>query len=374
MKRKTFMTILGIAFMVSFSSCSGAPQESAQDSNEESSLTSELGSYSYADTSDSPVDNISHGEATLDKLEFILADDGMSYSVRQAEQEIRGDVVIPPTYQGFPVTTIAQGGFWCDEIVSIYIPKGVTCIKEQGIYSCEKLKSVYIPETVNSIGIYAMTACPKLDVIVSDKNPFFSSLNGALYDKDKTELICAPNYVKTFSFPKTVRRIGYYAFYKCENLESIIIPEGVTSIGAGAFSGAHLSQVYISKTVETIGEFAFGYCSFLAHVDFCYDGESHESHLTSIGKDAFEHCPNLREISLPDHVETIGESAFHWCRNVKSLSLSKELVTIEDEAFSGMESIKKVTIPNRVKSIGETAFEECSSLEEIEVDRGNPYF
>lgn len=331
--------------------------------------------YSYCEeSSGSAITDVSHGEPTLEDLEFTLLEDGKSYAVSAISESTAADIVIPATYEGLPVTNIKEMGFSNTKIRTLYIPKGVTTIEENAINYCDNLETLFIPSTVNNIARRAIEGCPKLSITVSDESTCFSSLNGALYDKDKTKIIRAPRYIDSYVFPKTVKIIYPEAFVTCENLKSIVIPEGVTLIGEAAFVNSGLVEVMISKTVESIDERAFSYCASLERVNFCYDGESSESHLTSILKRAFYQCKALQDVRLPDHVKNIGEEAFVQCRSAKTLYLGKDLLTILGNAFDGMSSIMEVTIPKTVNSIGFYAFEKCSALESITVDPDNPNF
>ena len=345
------------------------------DQTQDTDQSLDYSSYSYyEESSGSPITDVSHGEPTLEDLEFTLLEDGKSYAVGAKSENVSADIVIPATYEGLPVTKIKGMGFRGNKIRTLYIPEGVTAIEQEAIYWCENLQTLFIPSTVHSIAMWAIEDCPKLSITVSDKSTCFSSLNGALFDKNKTKIIRAPHYIESFVFPKTVTRIYPEAFFTCKNLKSIVIPEGVTSIGEAAFAGSGLVEVKISKTVESIDGRAFSHCESLKNVDFCYDGKSSESRLTNIWSEAFSWCRDLQEVKLPDHVKIVDEEAFEDCIDVKSLYLGKELVTIGKEAFNYMSSIKEVALPKTVESIGETPFEKCSELKSILVEEGNPYF
>ena len=368
---RSFVFLLALGGLM-VSSC-GIDQVQNTDQSHDESAQYIPYSY-YEESSTSAITDVSHGEPTLDFLDFALLEDGKSYAVSGGSDRIPGDIVIPATYNGLPVTHIKEMGFRSPRITTLYIPKGVTTIEEDAIYWCDNLETLFIPSTVNNIALRAIEGCPKLNIIVSDENACFSSLNGALYDKNKTKIIRAPRYIDGFVFPRTVKRIHPEAFLTCENLKSIIIPEGITSIGEAAFTNSGLVEVKISKTVESIDERVFSYCKSLEHVNFCYDGKSSESHLISICKEAFYWCKGLQDVTLPDHVESIGDEAFKNCNKVKSLSLGQELVTIGDEAFDQMSSIKEVTLPKTVESIGKLVFAKCPELKSILVEDGNPNF
>ena len=148
-----------------------------------------------------------------------------------------------------------------------------------------------------------------------------------------------PNYSHTWNV--TLAPWGsHYA-----SITSVIIGDGVTSIGSYAFCGlSSLIEVTIPNSVISIGNRAFIDCSSLIELTI---GNS----VTSIGDEAFEHCISLIELTIPDSVISIGNRAFQSCS-----------------------SLIEVTIPNSVTSIGVYAFMGCSSLIKINVDTDNNLF
>ena len=228
MRRKTFMTLLGLALMVPLSSCEtplagSISSESGVSSQESLDSLSSSESISV-DPYTSPVTDIPHGKPTSDKLNFVEDADGVGVVVKPAARDISGEVVIPTSYGRWPVTAV-YGFFECNNITSIYIPKGVKRIYGQGIFNCENLETVFISETIDSVTTGNFLSCPKLRVIVSDKSEHYSSLGGAFYDKTKTEILWSPMNVTSVSIPNTVERIGNAAFKGC-HLETIDMPNG----------------------------------------------------------------------------------------------------------------------------------------------------
>ncbi|MBR4811987.1 MAG: leucine-rich repeat protein [Bacilli bacterium] len=181
--KKSF-TLLPLTFLLSSCLCGwGGPLPGPfEDSSSSESIS--------VDPYTSPVTDIPHGKPTYDKLNFAEDKEGGGILVRAASTDISGEVVIPTTYGPHAVTGISFRGFSeCNNITSIYIPKGVMRIYVEGIKSCENLETVFIPETIDSVTVGNFLSCPKLRVIVSDKSEHYSSLDGALYDKAKTEIL-----------------------------------------------------------------------------------------------------------------------------------------------------------------------------------------
>lgn len=121
-----------------------------------------------------------------------------------------------------------------------------------------------------------------------------------------------------------------------ESIDTIVIADGVTSIGDNAFSAYEaLEKVEISDSVTSIGKGAFYYCTALNEVDL-------PSTLTYIGDDAFGACTSLTEINLPEGLETIGVAAFQSCTSLTELSIPASVVTIEEDAFYNCPSVTDV--------------------------------
>ena len=191
------------------------------------------------------------------------------------------------------VTSIGEHAFGgCSSLTSITIPEGVTNIGEHAFWVCSSLTSITIPSSVTSIGLEAFSGCSSLTSInVENGNVNYSSLDGVLFNKDKTTLIKYP-YGKTgdYIIPNYVLHIGDRAFAGYPN-QSIVIPDGVTSVGDYAFSGCrNLTYASVGNKVLTIGDGAFDYCYKLVSISL---GES----LNSIGSHVFGYYPSqLRNI------------------------------------------------------------------------------
>ena len=169
------------------------------------------------------------------------------------------------------VTTIRGSAFCnCLSLTSITIPESVTSIEIAAFSGCSSLTNITIPDLVDTIGDHAFYNCSSLtNITVSENNKYFSSLNGVLFNKDKTELITYPNgNVRTeYTIPDSVTSIIEGAFAYCSNLITVKIPDSVTDITDKTFYVcSSLTSVTIPDSVTHIGYNAFKYCKNLTSI------------------------------------------------------------------------------------------------------------
>ena len=168
--------------------------------------------------------------------------------------------------------------------------------------------------------------------------------------------------------------------------ENVVVPEGVTAIGEGAFSRCGtLKRVVLSESVTVIGSKAFEYCEGLQKISFyaglvsigknafyccrSLTGIELPEGVTDIGSNAFGWCEALRSITIPDGVSSIGVNAFSGCSRLESISIPESVTTITAGLFAGCEALKSVILPESVTAIGGNAFSRCSSLTSISIPK-----
>lgn len=350
-------------------------------------------------------------------LHFFLNNDKKSYSV--CGDGAVGDIVIPDTYNGLPVTSIGIpgydkytfGGFsFCKGLTGITIPDSVTFIDSNAFYKCENLKRVKIGGGVSYVGNNVFYGCTSLEFseyenglyLGNDENPY--AMLVGVKNKDVTSFdvhgdatVIVPEAfdgittLTSVSLPSGLKSFGYGAMKglsksrwlkynrdgsglylgnaenpyvvlaKAEHsgIKSCNVNTNTKIIADQAFSGCQkLERVSIPDGVVYIGIHAFDYCTSLS------EAEIPES-VAYIGENAFVRCEKLSAVTIPKNVLFVSRSAFSRCARLESVTLSGGVAEICYGAFSNCKKLERITIPVGVSYIGECAFNGCESLCEI---------
>ncbi len=157
------------------------------------------------------------------------------------------------------------------------------------------------------------------------------------------------------SIPDSVTAIGDYAFCQCEGLTSVSIPDGVTTIGSSTFYYCvNLTSVTIPDSVTAIEDGAF-WLSGLTSITI-------PNSVTTIEQAAFACCHGLTSVTIPGSVKSIGRTAFSNCDNLTSVTIADGVTSIGDYAFQDCKKLTSVRLPNTLKKAGYALFEDCPLL------------
>ncbi len=227
-------------------------------------------------------------------------------------------------------------------VQNIKLPNGVKYIC-RGTFSRSGISSITIPESVVTIGDYSFDRCESLVSINVDKNnQYYSSVDGVLFNKNKTALILYPS--------------ARYA-------DSFSVPDGVVKIEANAFENTKLMSITLPDTLETLGEYAFSYSENLKSITI-------PNKVKNIPYCAFENSQSLQEVNLPQNLETLSIRSFGKCKNLEKIILPDSVKVIPNCCFEQCEKLADIVFPANLQLIEFGAFMDCSSLKTIDIPKG----
>ncbi len=215
---------------------------------------------------------------------------------------------------GNSVTTIGYEAFAeCENLTSVTMGDSVKTIEYYAFQGCGNLTSVMLSDSVKTIFLDAFDGCPDSIFNVYNNVKYLGTEDNSYHALITTLTDTYTNY----AIHAQTKIIADYAFYDCQRLTSITIPDSVTTIGKSAFAvGDHtesnLRSVTIGNSVTTIGDWAFQYCKSLETIKL---GNS----VTTIGQGTFYYCKILTSITIPDSVTRIGDDAFESCDNLENI-------------------------------------------------------
>jgi hypothetical protein len=318
---------------------------------------------------------------------------------------VGGDVSIPDTINGLPVTAIGNNAFanltsinsiaigtnitsvgsdtfiFCSGMTNVIIGSGVTTIGNYAFDGCSALSNANIPDSVGSMGVEIFLGCTNLTnvtigsgvaylgenlnqfadcsrltaITVSTNNPAFCSVNGVVFNKSQTTLVAVPPGIcGSYTIPTTVTIIGYYAFTTCSGLTSVTIPASVTNIWPLAFSFcSSLTNATIPASVTLIEPGLFLECPRLT-----MEVDPNNSFYTTVDGVLFYKNPKIL-VAYP-------------CSRTGSYTVPDGVASIGSYSFYGS-ALGSVTMPNSVAFVGQYAFAYCPILTNITISAGVTY-
>ena len=239
------------------------------------------------------------------------------------------------------VTSIGDSAFFfCQNITSVVIPGSVTSIGNQAFCWCFALTDITIPESVTYIGGSAFSDTPWITAKIQ-QDPLVV-VNNIIID--------GKNVRGSVVIPEGVKSIGNWAFNYNENLTSISIPNSVKVIDDSAFRYCNsFTNITVPNSVTYMGEMAFSLCSNLVSIEL-------PNSIRKIETNTFSQCKSLTSIVIPEGITTIGEFAFSICENLTSVTIPSSVTYIDLRAFHWDTKLMNVTIPDTVTYIHPEAF------------------
>ena len=303
------------------------------------------------------------GDKASDGIEYVLNEDGSSYTVKGIGTCKSSKIVISETYNGMPVYSISENAFKDNPVItSVTVPASVKFIYKGAFYGCSSLTTITISSDETVIERGALDGTP----VYNDENNWDGdafylgtrliwakiSISGSYTVREGTTSVSGHAFegcvsLTSITVVSSVTFIGEYAFYGCIALISITLSESIVYIGVEAFDGTAYFEASSnwSEGVLYIGK-------YLISVKVTVTGSfTIKQGTLVIAGGAFEGCTSITEIIIPDSVISIGDAAFSYCIQ-----------------------ITVIVIPVSVTFIGVGAFEYCKSLVTITVSAGNSYY
>lgn len=308
-------TIIGVAFAV----IAGVVIFSMLDVAKKNSLSTDGIIENSVDINASSDSESSH-EPTAEELRAAeLKEDEKNYVYKEYQNDTlhivgyKGkleDLVIPEKYSNKVITGIDPMAFsGCSQIKSVTISKNIQSISLNNrscnmnpFYDCIYMKNIYVDED----------------------NRYFTSVDGVLYNKSKTELL-------------------FYPSYKSDSSYTIL--DSVTKIEVGAFQrNGIVTEVILPKNIKTIS------------------------------KEAFLECTSLQKIEIPSGITEISESLFSGCKSLNDITLPNTIKEIKSNAFYKCSGLRKITLPESVETLNFLAFGDCTMLNTCTIENSNMKF
>ncbi len=326
-----------------------------------------------------------------------------------------------------------------NDIKKVVINSGLTLISTAAFQNCENLTTVIIPDTVQIVGDYAFDYCTKLSNITMSNNIeaiSSHSFSETAYENDPNNwendvlyinkcLLKAKDTISgTYAVKDGTKTIAGMAFFACDKLTGINMPNSIVSIGSSSFLRcSSLNSIKLSDNIKSIGSDAFYNTGFYnnsnnwsndllylgkyllaANKNFnmsnltiksgttviadsifiverygpTYSGSGANlqsvvipSSVTHIGNAAFEQCINLKSVSLSNGLQYIGNRAFAECSQLNNINIPSSVTYLGFNAFEACEKLSVINVPSSVNYIGDQAFYRCSDLKEINVETNN---
>ena len=325
------------------------------------------------ETQEFPDPSATYTKAVENNLEFRLYAD---YAVltKCNDREVTA-VEIPAEINGLPVVGAIDSPFgYCRKLQKITLPDSFEHFVWLDLI-CTTAQRINMGSVGAHSGVIQIAAVDAEDetlipsvseVVVSEANPFYTTVDGVLYTKDMKTLIgCPPaKEMQSLNIPEQTERIGDYAFVACYHLENAVIPSNITHINNGAFAGCiNLKSIAFPKHITSIsGDMCYN-CESLSDITFNGD-------IDTIGYGAFSKCSALETFEIPDTVIYIGSAAFEESGCFENIN---DIYYVDNWVVGSAEEIENVDIREGTIGIAEGSFFTRNQMHTINVPASVQY-
>lgn len=353
-------------------------------------------------------------------FEYTLLEDKSGYELSCGKANLKGNIVIPDTFEGLPVKRIADKAFdpqvgtaglvFNRVTTGIVLPKGLESIGKVAFKQLAELKEIVIPDTVTEIGYGAFLMCFNLTDVKLPRN--LKEIPIRCFNDTKLSSVILPDTLETIEggafavdnagwygyegselssivIPASVKYIGDKAFGNCQKLKDIsfVDPDNLEWLGCRVFSNTAWYEAQADGFI-IFGDILSAYKGTMpenyeliipsgikAIAGYVFESQINLRKVTIptgvrlIGDVIFGNCSGLEEVSLPADLKSLPICTFESTTSLKSISLPDGLSEIKRAAFAGS-GLESIVIPSAVKTIGDLAFYECKSLTEIVLPEG----
>ena len=346
---------------------------------EDTNVTSDDFIYPYYDEGSIEIVGYDGIEST-----FIIPDEIESLPLLAiADEAFRGDDDIEEVVFEGNVRSIGYQSFYsCENLTTVTFCDSLETISEEAFSYCFNLKDLILPENlyfigksafietgiirvdisenVSDIGDCAFSGCESLvSIEVADGNNDYSSVDGALYNKNQTRFLCCPAGKRSIELADSVVQIAEGAFLYAEKINTITLPESVSRIEDEAFNGTSIKQITIPKNVTFIGDYVFYGCTKLLNIEVESENlfySSEDGVLYDKQKSKLICCPSQKtDIDIPKSVNEIGMASFACCDRITKLIIPDGVTIIGEEAFANADNLSYLFVPESVIEIGRAA-------------------
>ncbi len=271
------------------------------------------------------------------------------------------EIVVPSFYKTLPVIGVDSDGFKdCTAMTSIVLPEGIKSIGSGAFVNCSSLESITIPDAVDRISHGTFSGCTSLESITlpwfnvsssdsistvyecptTDSYTHFGLIFGNTKYRDQNSVV--PESLKSVTITIGTL-IDSYAFYGCENLESITVSDKIEYVGENAFEGCSALRYNKVDGGYYLGSSETPY-KVLVKIDDATSFEAHEDTAIIAGEAFFNH-DELLSVTLPEGLKSVGIRAFYYCTSLTEIVIPESVTIVAPHSFAECSSLESLTLP-----------------------------